>query len=195
MSPRGAGSMLSARATARSRRPWRRSRRSAWRWRKFPRSACWSASCEQRRRRCRHVGQRVELAHEAPVDPVLPAPHPCAFDDQAIAGTDRLALAGRDEIKRLALRAKRAQGLATQGAADVFGKHRAGANGVNARLRQVARREGDGVSSRENVVMPGNAQVSSTWRKPWSRAEGGLRQPARRCGLRGPEDLVDLDRG
>ena len=70
-----------------------------------------------------------------------------------------MALAGRDQIERLALRAERPQGPAGQGAADVVGKHRPGAHRVDARLRQLARGERDGVAGREDVVMPGDAQA------------------------------------
>ena len=74
-------------------------------------SACWSASGETDAGGRRHLRQLVELAHEAPVDPVLPAPHPRALERPAVAGAERIALAGRDEIERVALRPKRPQRL------------------------------------------------------------------------------------
>src|SRR2546430_10519336 len=48
--------------------------------------------------------QLVELAHEATIDPILPAPHPVALDHEAVAGTHRVTSPGRNQIKRLALR-------------------------------------------------------------------------------------------
>src|SRR6202035_664168 len=50
-----------------------------------------------------HFRQLVETAHEAPVDPVLPAPDPCAFEHHPVAGSDGISIAGRDQIHRLAL--------------------------------------------------------------------------------------------
>ena len=107
-----------------------------------------------------------------------------------------MALAGRDQVERLALRAERPQRPAGQGAADIVGEHRPGAHRVDARLRQVARRERRWCR-RPRTRRRGRrrASVSSTVRKPRGvERQSGLGQPARRRGLRGPQDLVGLDR-
>ena len=51
-----------------------------------------------------HIRQDIELVHETPVDAILEGPHPGALQHQAIAGANRVGLAGRDQIQRVALR-------------------------------------------------------------------------------------------
>src|SRR2546430_16851582 len=79
--------------------------------------------------------QLVELAHEATIDPILPAPHPVALDHEAVAGTHRVTSPGRNQIKRLALRPEPPQRAAGQRAADVLRKRRPRAHRVDARFR------------------------------------------------------------
>ena len=88
-----------------------------------------------RRRRWGHFRKLVELAHEAAIDPILPAPYPCTLDGEPVARSHRMAFAGRDQIERLALRTERPQGAAAERAADVVGEHRTGAHGIDAGLR------------------------------------------------------------
>ena len=146
-------------------------------------------------RRCRHFGEFVEFAHEAAVDPVLPAPHPFALDRQAVAGTQRITLPGRDQIKRLTLRAKWPQRLPDQCPANIIGEHRAGTHGIDARLRQVAGGERDGVAGREHIGMACDAQGFVDLEKATGvERQPGLCQPVRRRSLRGPKDLISLDR-
>src|SRR5438093_7358947 len=49
------------------------------------------------------------------------APNPGALESQAIAGPNRIRLAGRDEVHRVALRTERPQRLPHQQPADVVG--------------------------------------------------------------------------
>ena len=106
-----------------------------------------------------------------------------------------MALPGRHQIERLALRAKPPQGPARQGAADVVREHGSGAHRVDARLRQIARREGNGVAGGEHVVASHHPQhVVDLEEAALVERQSGFCQPPRRRGLRGPQDLVDLDR-
>ena len=95
----------------------------------------------QWRQRCwchLHLRQVVVLTHEAAIDPILPAPHPRALDDDTVARPHRVASSGRDEIERLALRLEPPQGAAGQRAADIIGERRPGADRINTGFRQLA---------------------------------------------------------
>ena len=144
----------------------------------------------QRRQRCRnrlHLRQLVVLAHEAAIDPILPAPHPCALDHQTIAGPDRIAFSGRNQIERLALRPESPQGLAGERTADVVGKRWPCAHGVDAGLRQLAAGKRDRIARREHVVVTDNPERFVDPEKAAGiERQSGLRQPARRRRLRSP---------
>ena len=142
-----------------------------------------------------HFRQRIEPGHEPAIDPVFPAPDPVPFNHQPVAGAERIAFPGRDEIQRPALRPKRAQALAPQGAANIVGQHRAGADRIDARFRQLAFSKRHRIASREHIVPPDHAQVVLDPQEPalvYRQAGSGKPVGGRR--LRRPQDFIGLDR-
>src|SRR5262249_31052483 len=59
---------------------------------------------------------------------------PGTFEGEAVAGTERVTLAGRDQIERLALRLVALQWPPHEHPPQIAGERWAGAHGVNARL-------------------------------------------------------------
>ncbi len=78
------------------------------------------AGAEQGGQRLRlHRGQVLEAVHESPVDPVLPAPEPCAVEPQAEFVSHSTFSAGRDQFQVIALRVVAAHRSVGQGGAQV----------------------------------------------------------------------------
>src|SRR4029077_14413831 len=87
--------------------------------------------------------------------------NPGPGEDQTVAGADGTSLARRYQIERLALRSKRPRRPAGQSPAEIVGEHRTCTDGVDARLGQVAARESDGVTGREDLVGPNETHPNS----------------------------------
>ena len=159
-----------ARARARSRRPWRRSRRSAWRWRKSP-----AAPADRRAARAAaggvgHLGQLVELAHEAAIDPVLPAPHPGALERPDRCGC-RPHIARRSRRDRAPRAAGETAAAAGRSGCGGYCRRAPGRRARRRRPTSAGRGAGNAMVSpaAKTSSCPTTRSVSSTLRKPrWS---------------------------
>ena len=87
-----------------------------------------------------HRRKLAELAHEAAVDPVLPAPDPFALEADEPTRGHRMLVAGADQGQPAALRPVGLEGLAQHTAAQVVGQRTAHAHGEDARLFRAAGR-------------------------------------------------------
>ena len=71
-----------------------------------------------------HFRQLAVLAHEAPIDPVLDAPHPATFDRPIRARRHGVLVTGTDQTEKVCLRCKRPGFLAEHRAAQVVRERR-----------------------------------------------------------------------
>ena len=105
------------------------------------------------RRRRRHLRKRVELRHETAVDPVLPTPDPGAFEGDAIARADRMAVARGDQIHRITLRFEGDQRAAFERPANIAGQRLAAAHGIDPRLGHIVTGHRRHIAGGEHVAV------------------------------------------
>ena len=118
----------------------------------------------------RHRRKLLVLAHPAPVDPVLEAPHPAPLDRESAIGRYRVAVAARDEGEGEGLRPIGPKGASGREPGEVLGEHRTLADRVDPRFREPARVERGGVARREHErVPPSTATSPSPSRTPRRR--------------------------
>ena len=128
-----------------------------------------------------HVGQLVEPAHEAAVDPVLQRQTQSPSTTRPLRVPTRVPLAGRDQVERVALRPEGPQRLAGQRAPDVVGQHRPGAHGIDAGLRQSRGPKAATSPAANTSAWPtARKQASTRTKPPASSASPVSREPAAR---------------
>ena len=152
-------------------------------------------SGQRARHRVSRHRERLRIAlDEAPVDPVLPAPHPVAGDREAPARCNRVRAAGADETQRLALRPEALEPATEQRGAEVRGEPRPLAHRVNACLRTRIRIDVRDVAGGEHFGMRDRAQAGVDPDETVAgRRETRRRRPRRRGRVRDPQDFVERD--
>ena len=138
-------------------------------------------------------GNSLELAHEAAVDPVLPAPHPGALERQRAARGHRISIAGADEREPLALRAVGLERSSLDRAAQVLCQRRTLTHGEYPRLlARVVHHAGD-VACGEHPGVGQRLQGVAHLNEPVRiEREAGVAQPWRAAGARDPDDFVGI---
>ena len=142
-----------------------------------------------------HVGQFVEPLHEAPVDPVLQAPQPCALDRPAAARCNRVTVSGADQAKKIALRPVGLQRSPTARAAQILGQHRSLTHRKHTRLGARIGHRGD-IACGKHLGMRARLQVPVDLDKTGLiHGQAGPGRPVRCRRLGHPEHGIGLPRG
>ena len=144
-----------------------------------------------------HVGELGELAHEPPIDPVLPSPHPGPVEDErAAAGGDGAAVAGADEAQVPALRGEPLRREPAQRAAQVAVERGPLPDREDPGLLTGMREHRGAVSGREDAGM-GRRLEGRTHRDEAALVgvEARRGEPGLRPGRGDPQHLVELVQG
>jgi len=136
-----------------------------------------------------------ELPHEAAVNPVLPSPHPCAFEGDRSTRRYGVPIAGRDERQKLPLREILLERLTQQRTSQVSRKRQplthCEHSGLGTRV----------VHHRSDIAGGEHVAVRNRPKRPryldeavGVHGEARLGKPRSRSRLRGPERFVNLVR-
>ena len=141
-----------------------------------------------------HVGQFGEAAHELPIDPVLPAPHPVTAKAPRPTRTHRITVAGRDQGQPVALWVVSQQFLAAQTAAQILGQRLGHAHGKHTGFFQRAFHQRGNIARCEHqrVIQALQLGVNEDEAFVIERQTRAL-QPGRATGLCDPHGFVGIE--
>ena len=151
-------------------------------------------------RRCRkglgggHGRKPLVAVHEAPVDPVFPAPNPSTRESDPPARRHGISITGADERQPMFLRPVRQQGSSGEDAAQVLRQRTPHPHREHAGLFEPAALHAGDIARGEHQRVVDRAQAVVYLNEPvLVQDQPGVPQPCRAARVGDPDRLVDID--